>query len=153
MNLYFLPRRILHGLKMRLQPLSVGVRALVEDDRKRILLIRHTYVPGWHFPGGGVEPGETTQAAIAREVREEALVQLTGTPELVGVYLNHRFSHRDHVVLFRCRNWKMLADFRPTLEVADMKFFDPQSMPPDLSLGTARRIGELFDGQEVSPHW
>ncbi|HZW47654.1 MAG TPA: DNA mismatch repair protein MutT, partial [Microvirga sp.] len=32
--------------------MTLGVRAVVLDDRWRVFLIRHTYVPGWHLPGG-----------------------------------------------------------------------------------------------------
>ena len=52
-HLYFLIRR----------PLTLGVRAVIHDrEANAILLIRHTYVPGWQLPGGGVEVGETRAA-------------------------------------------------------------------------------------------
>ena len=55
--------------------MTLGVRTMLIDGDK-VLLIRHTYVPGWHFPGGGVERGETAEASAAREVMEERLQRL-----------------------------------------------------------------------------
>lgn len=153
MNFYFLPRRFLHSVKMQIKPLSVGVRALIEDEAGKILLIKHTYVPGWHFPGGGVEPGETAQSAIEREVREEANVRITQPPNLIGVFLNTRFSKRDHVLLFRSRDWEIIEKFQPTLEIADMQMFHRDDLPSDLSLGTSRRIDEIFNSKAASPDW
>ncbi len=50
------------------------VGAVVRDDRGRLLLVRRAHEPGaglWSIPGGRVEPGETAQQAIVREVEEE----------------------------------------------------------------------------------
>ncbi len=54
--------------------LRQAVRALVIDDAERLLLVRFVGLPGgdrWATPGGGLEPGESMEAAIARELREE----------------------------------------------------------------------------------
>jgi ADP-ribose pyrophosphatase YjhB (NUDIX family) len=50
------------------------VGAVVRDDAGRLLLIRRGHEPSrglWSLPGGRVEPGETLEAAVEREVREE----------------------------------------------------------------------------------
>jgi TDG/mug DNA glycosylase family protein len=55
------------------KPLRDAARALVRDPAGRILLVRFEF-PGrtvWGLPGGGVEPGETFEAAVERELREE----------------------------------------------------------------------------------
>lgn len=63
---------------------SLGVGAVVLHN-DRILLVRNTYGAGsWVIPGGYVEPSETIEAAIAREVLEETGVA-TNLVGLIGV--------------------------------------------------------------------
>src|SRR5690606_24266097 len=85
--------------------MTMGVRAAVFAGNREIFLVRHSYVPGWYMPGGGVEPGETLRQALDKELREEGGIVLDGRPELFGVYLNRRISRRDHVALYVCREW------------------------------------------------
>ncbi|HET9242012.1 MAG TPA: NUDIX domain-containing protein [Gaiella sp.] len=53
--------------------LREGVRALVVDDRDRVVLVRFDFPDRtvWAAPGGGVEEGEDDAEALARELREE----------------------------------------------------------------------------------
>jgi len=50
------------------------VGAIITDPAGRLLLIRRGHAPGrglWSVPGGRVEPGETDEQALIREIREE----------------------------------------------------------------------------------
>ncbi|MCB1464365.1 MAG: NUDIX domain-containing protein [Nitratireductor sp.] len=145
--------RGVHLAMLLCRPVTLGVRGVVEDGDGGILLVRHTYVKGWHFPGGGVEPRETAQEALMREVEEETAVRLTGTPELIGVYLNRRLGERDHVLFYRCRQWESAGDFKPDMEIAEARFFARGDLPDDLSRGTRRRIAELAGEVAISPDW
>ena len=53
----------------------IGVIGVVRDPSGRVLLVERsagvTHPGLWCFPGGHVEPGETLQDAVARELREE----------------------------------------------------------------------------------
>ena len=52
--------RLFHLFFLIRRPVTLGVRAVIHDRAAgTVLLIRHTYVPGWQLPGGGVEIGET----------------------------------------------------------------------------------------------
>ena len=85
--------------------LTIGVRAVVIDGSGRVFLVKHTYVAGWHLPGGGVEVGETVAKALARELHEEGNIELTGPAAFFGIYYNRRISRRDHVALYVVRSF------------------------------------------------
>ena len=54
---------------------KVSVAALVTNDQGKILLVNSPW-RGWEYPGGLIEPGETFQEALRREIREEAGVEV-----------------------------------------------------------------------------
>ena len=93
--------RLLHFVFLFTRGATLGVRAACYDGTGRIFLVRHTYLPGWYLPGGGVERGETLLAALHKEIREEGNLEATSKPELFHVYLNLEGSNRDHVALYR----------------------------------------------------
>ncbi|MEZ5790797.1 MAG: NUDIX domain-containing protein [Nitratireductor sp.] len=116
-------RRGVHRFLLLRRALTLGVRAIVEDGNGGILLVRHTYVKGWHFPGGGVEPGENAVDAIKREVLEEASIRITETPQLEGAFFNSRLNGRDHVLLYRCSSGKARGISNPTWKSRKPAFF------------------------------
>ncbi len=144
---------ILHTYWRFSRGMTLGVRGCVVDEAGRVLLVRHSYTPGWHFPGGGVEIGQTIRAALEDELKQEANVELTGEPQLVGMYLNSRASRRDHVALYRVDAWRQPTPFVPTREILETGFFALDALPPDTTRGTLERIGEMFEGRERSELW
>jgi len=134
------------------RPLTLGVRGVVTNEAGQVLLLRHTYVPGWHFPGGGVEKGETAPTALTRELLEEVGVIPEGPPRLVSVHANHASFPNDHVLVFRIDRWRQ-ADATSRGEIAESGFFDPASPPEGVTGGTRRRLAEMFAGGAISPDW
>ncbi len=135
------------------RPMTLGVRGLVIDPENRVLLVRHSYVPGLYLPGGGVERGETLFEALARELAEEGNIALAGAPSLHGVYLNRRASQRDHVALFVVREFRQTAPRLPDREIVEAGFFRADALPQDATAATRARVAEVLLGGSSSPYW
>jgi|SRR6185312_13381431 len=146
-------RRLMHTYWRFSRAATLGVRAMIVDEAGRIFLIKHSYVDGWHLPGGGVETGETMLEALRREVQEEGNIEIVGTPALHGVYFNRRVSRRDHVALFVVREFRQIAPPQPGREIVAHGFFERAALPDDATSGTRARIAEVFDGATVSENW
>lgn len=132
--------------------MTLGVRGVVEDRAGRVLLVRHTYTPGLHFPGGGVEKAEPALTALRRELQEEAGVQILAGAELYGVYSNHASFKNDHVLLYRVRAWEQTATDNHG-EIAEIVWADPLAPPTGTSAGTVRRLQELYADAPLSDFW
>ena len=133
--------------------LTVGVRGLVFDGEGRVFLVKHSYVAGWHLPGGGVEKGETLLAALARELREEGNIELDSAPVLHAIYFNRRISSRDHVALYVVRSFQQTAPPKPNHEIVAHGFFAIQDLPAETSRATRERIAEVMTGRSASETW
>ncbi len=133
--------------------LTLGAQGCVLDAGNRVLLIRHTYRPGWHFPGGGVEKGETLESALTRELDEEAGIRLEGRSKLFGIYANDQAFPGDHIALFVVRSWSQPRIPAPNREIAEQNFFSHHQLPQDISPPTADRIKEVIEGRAPSELW
>jgi len=121
--------------------MTLGVRALVIGPDGRVFLVKHSYVSGWHLPGGGVEPGETLIDALVRELREEGNLEPTAPPVLHGMVLQTTVSRRaitwrsSWCGIFgssarRCRDYEIIAH----------GFFGLDALPNDTTAATRARI-------------
>lgn len=134
--------------------MTFGVRGVVYNaEENTVFLIRHTYVPGWQFPGGGVEVGETAVESLHRELEEEGNIMLLGEPQLRSLHLNLAASKRDHVAVYLIRDFKQTSPKVPDLEIAESGFFRLDALPEATTPATRRRLAELFGGEIVSNHW
>lgn len=134
--------------------LTLGVRAVVVEGEKSVFLIKHSYVQGWHFPGGGVEPRESIGNALARELEEEGGIELTGPAELFGLYHQRLYPARDHVAVYVCRDWRKSRELTlPNYEIVDAGFFPRDGLPEGTTASTRRRLAEIFEGAPPTVEW
>jgi ADP-ribose pyrophosphatase YjhB (NUDIX family) len=133
--------------------MTLGAQGVVIGGDGRILLVRHSYRPGWFFPGGGVEWGETLEAALARELDEEVGVTLTAPAELHGIFSNFANFKGDHIGVFIVRHWTRRENYRRPAEIAEAGMFDLQHLPERLDAGTRNRLAEIFDKVPTRALW
>lgn len=146
-------KRVLHFYWRFSRGLTLGVQGCVLDGDGRVFLVRHGYVAGWHFPGGGVETGEALLQALGRELMEEGNINLKGTPTLHGIFQNIATSRRDHVALFVVREFEWSGPAAPTYEIREAGFFPLNDLPADTAPGTRRRLDEILSGAAAATVW
>jgi ADP-ribose pyrophosphatase YjhB (NUDIX family) len=133
--------------------MTLGVRAAVLDGEGRVFLVRHTYVPGWYLPGGGIETGESSLEALERELEEEGHIRMDGPAELLGLYWNREASRRDHVAFYVVRQFTQTKPRLPDGEIAEAGFFALDALPEDTTKATHRRLDELAGKRTPDGIW
>jgi ADP-ribose pyrophosphatase YjhB (NUDIX family) len=139
------------GLLMR--PMTLGVRVIALDAGGRVFLVRHTYLPGFYLPGGGVERNETALASLERELEEEGRIALAEPPRLIGFFYNPRHSRRDHVALYLAKNVRQTAARKPDWEIIECGFYPLDGLPAATSPSTRARLDEFINGATPDSIW
>ena len=120
----------------------IGVFALIFDG-ERILLGLRRDIDWWNLPGGGMEPGETVDEALRREVHEETGLEVA-VGQLVGVY--SKPQKQEVVLTFRCQITG--GTLQPTVETRESRFFDPHSLPLNLLPKHRERVQDALLNQQ-----
>ncbi len=145
-------KRALHVFFFVSRGMTLGVRAACFDAQGRVFLVRHTYVAGWHMPGGGVERGETGLQALHKEIREEGNLVAASSPQLFHVYFNNRTSDRDHVLFYRLEVTQTSPKV-PDREISESGFFPLHALPEGTTGATRRRLAELAGETPPDDYW
>ena len=138
-------------LKALATPVAFGVAALARNAQGQILLVKHTYQPGWMLPGGGVRRAEPPVEAILRELREEVGMTRASEPDLFALYTRKAGWATNMVALYRLDDVGIA--FRRNFEIVDARFFDPHQLPVATTPPTARRIREMLGEEPRRPFW
>lgn len=129
---------------------TMGARALViqNDD---ILLVKHTYMPGWYTIGGGVDAGESGLQALKRELKEEVGIDLHESPSILGFYHKRHQKRDDYVIVYVCKEFEKTHVV--SKEILESKWFPLNALPHDISPATKRRIEEYLGQRPLSDFW
>lgn len=132
-------------------PFSMGVRALIINDKNQVLLIKHTYSDMWYLPGGGVNKKEHLLQALHRELKEELKLTIQALPSLFGTYANFYEYKSDFITVFVVKSY----DMSPTVnfEVESWEYFSFENIPEKISLGTKRRLEEYYNSKPLNYKW
>lgn len=121
----------------------VSVAALVTNDKGEILLVNSPW-RGWEYPGGLIEPGETFQEALHREVREESGVEIEITG-FVGICKNveRNIVNIDFTARYLDGELKTSEESTEVVWVTPEKAFDMITFPL-----TRKRLKNMLSGRE-----
>ena len=127
----------------------IGVAAAARTQDGRWLLIRRRDTGGWALPGGTLEWGESVSPAIARELAEEAGVDVIGDCQLFNVYSKPTRDYRFHavtIVVTATVSEPRRAPKNP-LEIAEARLFASDELPPTLSMGMSDMLEDVRLGR------
>lgn len=133
------------------RPETRGVRAILVNQDRKILLVRHKYQEGWFLPGGQVSRKESDEDALRRELLEELGVETKSRFEELGVYINTYEYKKDTIVVFVVNDFT--CNPKTHFEIEEQKLFDPKMLPKEISPGTFRRIEEWLGKRNINHKW
>ena len=142
-------RNLLHLYWRFSRGLTIGVRGLVVDGTGRVFLVKHSYVAGWHLPGGGVEVGETLARRWRGSCAKRATSNLARRRNFSPSTSTGEFRARDHVALYVVRSFHQSSAAAAEPRNRGARLFRCR-MPcrADTARGTRERIAEVLGGTQ-----
>lgn len=131
-----------------------GVAGIVLDARHRVLLHRRHVGDGWAPPSGSIEPGETIEAALRRELEEETGLQVA-IDRIVGIYsepgiqiVHYPDDHDVHFVTTVIACHALRGSLHDSGEGSSWGWFAPDQLPEPLLAYAGVWIQDAMSGAE-----
>ena len=111
-------------------PIMLVVAAALIDADGRVLLAQRpagkAHAGLWEFPGGKVDPGETPEAALIRELGEELGISVAAACLAPGSFASEPAADRQLLLLlYACRKWQGVPR---AIEAAALRWVRPVDM-------------------------
>ncbi len=137
---------IRYWIGMALGPKEIaGVRLIIVQERK-VVLVSHWYAPwAWTLPGGGVDRNETPENAAMREAKEETGFDVKSLAGEIGTYTGS-MGKRDKVRVYYTGDFEGSLALRPNFEIMARSWFDIDTLPEEISPANRRRIEAYKSG-------
>lgn len=117
-------------------------------DRQAVLCIKRRDVPVWVLPGGGVDPGESPEEAVIREILEETGLKAK-VDKKAGVYTPiNRLSH--HTEVFECS--PLSGDLKTGDETRDVHYWPTNSLPKDFFIIHRDWLADALENSDFIIH-
>lgn len=129
----------------------IGIAAAARTEGGKWLLIRRGDSGGWALPGGTLEWGENLRVAIERELEEETGAKVVALGGLLGVYSRPDRDPRFHAVtvLVEATVTEPRSPPLNSVEILEVRAFDEQDLPKDLSHGMQDMLDDARSGRRV----
>lgn len=129
-----------------LRPNTRGVKCLVENNGK-FLLVKLNYAhKKWTIPGGGVNRKESYLEAASREVKEETGIEVLN-PLLIGTYKSTIEHKNDTVEVYLGHSHDMVCKTDP-VEIKEAKWFSKNQLPDD-HVSSVDRIFKFYEEHKI----
>jgi ADP-ribose pyrophosphatase YjhB (NUDIX family) len=127
---------------------TLGVRGVAFDPEGRVLLVQHTYLTGWHLPGGGVNRNECLSEALNREMFEEVGIVVQD-----AIFFSIYRNGRNHIACYIITDWRSDDRFGGSWEIRRSAWTNIKDLPEDTSRAVRNRINEIIEKVPMSKVW
>lgn len=128
---------------MPLLPAAIGI--ILNDKQTEVVLVKRRDVPVWVLPGGGIEPIETPEEAVKREIHEETGYQVYILRKCAEYTPINRLAAFTSVYICRIQSGQMVL----SNEVSEIAFHPIQKLPSTFFPLHARWLQEALTHQNL----